>query len=771
LQFLLIEREPMGYFDELSDLDFEEFTADLLSEVTKLEYRAGTRGADKGIDLEAIVDGERHVVQCKHFRDSTYPQLRAAARKEAKELAKRKPELASYRFATSRRLNHDQRKEIAEILAPWVASVKDVYGEGDLRKHLKKHPEVERRNVKLWLRSVGQLRQSLSAASYERSRALMEETRRQLPRYVQTESFSRAREMLEEDRVCVIAGPAGIGKTTLARLLLLDGIEAGYQPFEIVSGGLRDVWELLELDEKQIFYFDDFLGRTALFESREQDQDLVRFLRRIAQDPKRRIVLTTREYILAQAHRVSETLDLETSASHRYLLTAERYTRCEAARIFYNHIYFSPELGAAAKQSLVTDRRYREIIDHPNYNPRLIEWMTGLSMHTVDEEEEADYATYCLNVLNAPDRLWSHTFERGLGDHERALLISFLGLGPRFSVEVAEIAFEAACEARGLPLTGRQFTHALSVLDDTLIASDEEQLRLINPSLIDFLKEYLSTSPADMTAALRGACFFDQAKWLWESLREDDRWPPKRLWPEFLDAFSRLIERPVSEGPLFDSQTRLGGRVRTVADFLEEESWREPVAAWLPPFAQRWLDEFLELQDPHPVELPLLLKLLEYEMLDREQAGPIAKEKVIELEHGVSQWTSLTDLCRICPDLFPEQEKRQRKTSLEGFVEEALGSRRRSPISLVYQLDELTQAADFWGIALDSDVVEVRRMVLEEFERDEEAEGDAHEKKQEAEDEAEWRAQREYEAETKGIPTPDEEDEYIDSMFVRLNDD
>lgn len=143
----------MAYFDELSDLDFEEFVADLLTEMTKLEFRAGTRGRDQGVDLEAIDDdGGRHVVQCKHFRDSDYRTLKSAARKEAKQLAEREPELASYRFATSRRLNHDQRGEIAAILQPWVGSVRHVYGEGDLRRQLKKHPEVERRTVKLWLR-------------------------------------------------------------------------------------------------------------------------------------------------------------------------------------------------------------------------------------------------------------------------------------------------------------------------------------------------------------------------------------------------------------------------------------------------------------------------------------------------------------------------------------------------------------------------------------------------------------------------------------------
>jgi hypothetical protein len=762
----------MAYFDELSDLDFEEFVADLLSEVTKLEFRAGARRRGEGVDLEALVDGDRHLVQCQHRRDSSYSQLKAAAQRKAKGLVERSPRLASYRFATSHQLSHDQRKEIAEILEPWVGSVENVYDEGDLRRHLKKHHEVERRNVKLWLRSADQLRESLSAASYEHSRTLLEETRRQLPRYVQTESFLRAQQLLEEERVCVIAGPAGVGKTTLARMLLLDGIEAGYQPFEIESGGLHDMWELLELDEKQIFYFDDFLGRTALFESREQDQDLVRFLRRIVQDPKRRIVLTTREYILAQAHRVSEALDLETDGGHPYLLTAERYTRYEQARIFYNHVYFSPRLDAKAKESLVLGGGYLDVIDHPNYNPRLVEWMTGLSISRISEEEKADYATYCLNVLNAPERIWGHTFERGLGDHERALLIALLGLPPRVDVEMTEAAFEAACKARGLPLAGRPFVRALAVLDDSLIASDEERLRLINPSLIDFLEEYLRNSPADTVAALRSACYFDQLAWLWRAAREDDELPPEPLWPEYLDAFSRLMDAPPDRDEAFDLMrehpiTKLGFRLRLVARLLDQGPWREGAASWLPAYAEKWLDELVELEGPDPSEVILLLRLLEHGMLDGERAGPIAKSRVTELEEGTRRWKLLGDLCRVRPELFSEREKAENREELAGFVKEVFETLGET-IFWVVEFDELIEAADSWGVTLDPSTVQARRTELEELEEEEIFHGEEEEEMIEAEREADWLAQRKYKAKMNNLPTPEEEEEQIDSMFVRL---
>ena len=45
----------------------------------------------------------------------------------------------------------------------------------------------------------------------------------------------------------------------------------------------------------------------------------------------------------------------------------------DKARILYNHLYWNEGLQRSDVESLSGDEHYLKIVDHPNYNPRLIE--------------------------------------------------------------------------------------------------------------------------------------------------------------------------------------------------------------------------------------------------------------------------------------------------------------------------------------------------------------------------------------------------------------
>jgi hypothetical protein len=390
------------------------------------------------------------------------------------------------------------------------------------------HPDVERRQVKLWLTGGTQLAALLRAGTIHRSQALLDEIERAMPRYVQGQIFADARDQLRDQHVLVIAGVPGIGKTTLARMLLADAVLDGYEPIE-VSADVEEAWEILDDSVKQIFLYDDFLGRTALSErfAKNEDRRLIEFMQRTARRRSSLFVLTTREYILRQASQFYERLDQEHLDSSRFLLELPRYSSVDRARIFANHVYHSPHLVLAHRRALLEGDAYLEIINHRNYNPRTVEWITGFSGRWDEPIEPRDYVPFALQTLEHPELIWKHGYEQEIDDHGRAMVLALVSLPRRVHLQPLETAFEALCRARGLSLANRAFRRTLSALDDSLVRTqmDLDQWGEMvsvadphDPSVIDFIIDYLETSPEDVRDLARASAFFEQVSWLWTTL-------------------------------------------------------------------------------------------------------------------------------------------------------------------------------------------------------------------------------------------------------------
>ncbi len=529
------------FTDCLSALDFELLSKDLLEAELGLRLESFSEGRDKGVDLRyAPVHGSGRtvfnlallgtpqkppelIVQCKRY--SSFSNLKSELKnKELAKITKLNP--ARYILTTSVSLSPQQADELKAVLSPFVQSTGDIYGRERLNSILSKHQEVERRHIKLWVTSAGVLDAILNAGTHVVSREEVERTIGAAKLYVRNASFDEALAILKQQRVCIISGLPGIGKTTLARMLLLYFYDRKYDVVKI-TGDISEARAVGYHNKPRFYYYDDFLGQTSQADklNKNEDQRLLDFMASVRDSKETVFVLTTREYILNQARLHYEKLARENFHHRTCIIDLSKYSRRIRAQFLYNHLHFS-KLPRAHLAALVAGRGYLTIVDHQNYNPRLVEYLTDSAW--IGDIPPSDYPALFLRKLDNPVAIWDHAFRNQLSDKARHLLFVLTTMPRESQMPDLERAFEEfhlpQCGRFGIARSTMDFNNALKELDGTFIATRKIRetvlVRFQNPSIRDFMQNLLFGGEC-LKEVLNSVVFFEQARWFADTLREE----------------------------------------------------------------------------------------------------------------------------------------------------------------------------------------------------------------------------------------------------------
>ncbi|QQS09719.1 MAG: restriction endonuclease [Phycisphaerales bacterium] len=506
-----------GYtFHSLSDADFEDLVCDLLGAELGVTLQPFAKGRDSGIDLlhgTRIYDSM--LVQCKHYCRSKYADLKhKIITTELPKIVKLKP--SRFILSTSLDLTPQNKDELLNILTPYCKGVNDIYGNADLNALLRTHSDVENAHYKLWLTSVPVLQRMLRHGAAMWNAMSKNDIERQMSLYVQTDAFSVAMNILHANNYCILSGIPGIGKTTLAQVLVAKLMDDGYELIA-VRDNIHEAFDSLHPEKRQVVYYDDFLGQSSVSEKlgKNEDHGIVRLLTHARHTKHLKVVLTTREYILEDAKRVYEPLSRTNLDLAKCIIKVEDYTRGHRARILYNHVYFS-DLPREYAMSVLKDKCYRRIIDHNGYSPRIVEWMTlGAGSYGVPPSQ---YVDKFVQSLDNPSHLWQHAFDNQINDDARAILFTLGTIEGWMGLDELRNAWARIRRIDSSEVSTienrKRFIDAMRQLEGSFTRSTRDGSRSAisfhNPSIKDYVRKRIIDEFDVRRSLLSHAIYFEQ---------------------------------------------------------------------------------------------------------------------------------------------------------------------------------------------------------------------------------------------------------------------
>lgn len=536
-------------FKILQPSEFECLSRDLLQAREDIFIESFADGPDKGTDFRFAYDKNKTcIIQCK--RDKEWNELKGHLKKEVDKVKKLNPQ--RYIITTSVDLSVNQKDTILEMFSPYIVKSADVLGRKDLNNLLALHSEIENNYHKLWLASTNVLNRIVNKDTVNWSAFELEKIERDIGLYVENESLDKALDILKNNHYVVISGIPGIGKTTLAMMLVYTMLASGFDEFVYVTDDMDNAVKMFEKEKRQIFFFDDFLGSNSFIQQPISfENKLITFIDKVKNSNNTLFILATREYVLSEAKTHYEKLAMSNIDLVKCTIQLEYYTKPIKAKILYNHLA-EADIPAAYINAFIDKRSYHELIEHKNFNPRVIEAIIKEQIWKSIAPD--DFAARVKEFFDNPISVWEFAFNN-LDKATRYALLVLGTMSDRVMLDDFKEAYRTFCtltrDEIGLTYDDMKWNQILKVLMNCFIKTELRYgvllVSMYNPSIADFVVYYLNQNHHTLVQLVKGGCFIEQ---LYNVFTDDqEKVKNSKLvfiqdgdYPLFYDSFGRIWE-------------------------------------------------------------------------------------------------------------------------------------------------------------------------------------------------------------------------------------
>lgn len=518
-------------YGNLSDFEFESLCKDILSRNLGVSLRVFSRGKDGGIDITDDPTSNNIVAQAKHYIGSTQNDLISALKREIPKVAKFSPK--QYYVFTSRTVSAANIEKIYNMFSDYMKSSENIITANEIESFLasKENSDILKAHYKLWIDSTGILDDIYSNALFVDCEALLGDVVRQKDYFVRTEAYNKAMECLEKNHTLLITGNPGVGKTITSNMIVLYYSSLGNRVrYTTDTSDIKELKRAISLnkDEKEIVLLDDCFGQAYFSMKETQGKELISLIRFINSTKNKYLILNSRVTIYQEVQeRTPEFVKcFKNNEFKLFILNIDGISDIEKAKIFYNHLYFE-KVPKPYIDNIVEKKNYLKIIQHKNYNPRLIEYICSAERYgTVPSEK---YCEYILYQLKHPKDIWNDEYERKLQKTDRILLSTLYSLT---NTQIPESTLKYCFEKRlvneqDIDKTINHYEASLTRLNKGFISivdkNGSKMISVSNPSVNDYMDSRFEKYSAEKDAVLINCIHIRQMASL-KNIIEFSRW-------------------------------------------------------------------------------------------------------------------------------------------------------------------------------------------------------------------------------------------------------
>lgn len=519
----------MFNYYNLNDVEFEELCKDIMEKLLKTKLRIFAKGRDGGVDLTDNTVTHNVVVQVKHYINSKFANLMATMKKEVDKVKDLNPK--QYYICCGMNLTDGNVRDIYSIFSSYMDSDRNIITLKDVDEFLQRPENIDivRKHYKLWLYASNILSEIYNQDIFIDCESLLSDIDEDCKYFVQTTSYEECLKCLESNRIIMMIGAPGVGKTVTSKMLVFYFASKGFRVRYTTNGDISNVKRSLSSDSnaEEIILLDDCLGQHYFNMKNTQENELISLIKYIKMNPKKVLILNSRITIFNEAKERSEEFKifLQGDKIKIHTINMNLIGSVEKAKIFYNHLVFK-NVPRDYYNDIRRDRNYLRIVNHANYTPRIIEYITNSSRYLTVPPNE--YGDYILATLEHPDDIWDNEFVRRLQDKDRALMSTLYSLtDTSVDYDILKKCFNyRLSQMENIDNTINIYEMTLARLNGSVISvfdnKGKMQIGAINPSINDYLKTVLQRNNLELSAVRKAIIYYVQVIRCYTSIEAEE---------------------------------------------------------------------------------------------------------------------------------------------------------------------------------------------------------------------------------------------------------